>query len=96
VKPAEVAQTLLPASLKMAARSMLPVPTRLVVGGLVGGWVRVRWVYGGRYLVSTYAVEGVVVSFVLRVLVLVLVLGWVGLLRFARADDSGRIHRFAA
>jgi hypothetical protein len=58
--------------------------------------VRVRWVYGGRYLVSTYAVEGVVVSFVLRVLVLVLVLGWVGLLRFARADDSGRIHRFAA
>ena len=30
VKPALVAQTLLPASLKMAARSTLPVPTRLM------------------------------------------------------------------
>jgi hypothetical protein len=29
VKPTLVAQTLLPASLKMAARSTLPVPTRL-------------------------------------------------------------------
>jgi hypothetical protein len=32
VKPAEVAQTLLPSLLKMAALSRLPVPTRLEVG----------------------------------------------------------------
>lgn len=31
VKPAEVAQTLLPSLLKMAALSMLPVPIRLYV-----------------------------------------------------------------
>jgi hypothetical protein len=40
VKPALVAQTLLPSLLKMAARSTLPVPTRLLgVGVLVrDGW----------------------------------------------------------
>ena len=40
MKPALVAQTLLPASLKMAARSTLPVPTRLLgvsQGCSVGG-----------------------------------------------------------
>lgn len=31
VKPAEVAQTLLPSLLKMAALSMLPVPIRLYI-----------------------------------------------------------------
>jgi hypothetical protein len=56
VKPALVAQTLSPALLKMAALSMLPVPTRLLRREYQycgDRWVRVRW--RKRYLVSTYA-----------------------------------------